>query len=294
MKPAAFEYCRADTIDDALELLDEFGADAVVLAGGQSLSAMLNMRLVRPRAVIDVNRIGELGGVARGDGWIRTGAMLRQADALADRSLMADLPLLAEAMPEIGHFQTRSRGTLGGSAAHADPSAEIPLILVALGGEVLLRSRTACRTATAREFFLGPLTTARRGDELVTALRWPARRPGGGHAFAEIAQRRGDFAIAACAAVVEIGPDGALEAASLGVGGVEDRPRRIDAGGWRGAAPAPETAAAIADAAASEVDPMEDGQADAAYRRQLVRVLGARVLKRAFARARAATARDEA
>ena len=286
MKPIAFEYCRADTLEEALDLLGEFGTDAAVLAGGLSLSPMLNMRLVRPNALIDVNGVRGLGAIDRSDGWIQTGSMLRQADAMADKPLMSDLPLLAAAMPHVGHFQTRSRGTLGGSAAHADPSAEVPLVLATLGGEIVLQSKAASRAVPAQTFFLGALTTDRQGDELVTALRWPARRPNTGYAFDEIAQRRGDFAIAACAAAAEVDADGNIGVLSLGIGGVEDPPRAVDVAACCGAPATRETAHEIAATVADEADPMEDHHANAAYRRQLVRVLGARVLDAAFAGAK--------
>ena len=138
MKPAPFEYCRADTLDEALDLMAEFGSDASVLAGGMSLGPMLNMRLARPAAVIDINPVESLWGIAAKDDTVETGALCRQVDALGS-SLIADaVPLLAEALPFVGHFQTRNRGTLGGSVCHADPSAEIPLTLVALGGGIVL------------------------------------------------------------------------------------------------------------------------------------------------------------
>ena len=287
MKPPPFEYCRADTLDEALTLLAEFGHDGAVLAGGMSLGAMLNMRLVRPAAVIDVNRIPGLGAIAPDGGWLETGATCLQAEALRSETVAAFVPLLVLALPSVGHFQTRNRGTLGGSAAHADPSAEIPLCLVTLGGEVALASKSRRRVVAAGEFFQGILMTAREPDEMITALRWPARKPGTGCAFEEIAQRRGDFAIAAAAATAELAPDGAVRSLSFGLGGVEDRPILVDTARFVGAPAAAGTAAALAEEAAVSVDPVEDVQANADYRRQLVRVLGRRVLEGAFARARA-------
>lgn len=290
MKPVAFEYCRADTVDEALDLLAEFGGDGRVMAGGMSLGAMLNMRLVRPSAVIDINRtpgldsIEETGGTANGT--ITTGAAVRQADAMKSDTLMESVPLLAEALPSVGHYQTRSRGTLGGSVAHADPSAEIPLALATLNGEVVLRSKGGERRVRARDFFQGILTTTRREDELLTALVWPKRRPRTGYAFEEIAQRLGDFAITAVAAAAELDGNGKLASLSLGLGGVEERPAIADASAFIGGDATSELATKIAEAAAEAVEPMEDLQANADYRRQLVRVLGARTLGRAFERAR--------
>jgi 2-furoyl-CoA dehydrogenase FAD binding subunit len=286
VKPVAFEYCRADTREEALELLAEFGPDASVLAGGLSLGAMLNMRLVRPKAVIDVNRVPGLDAIRTHDGTIETGALLRQALAMRSAELMEAVPLLREALPHVGHYQTRSRGTFGGSVAHADPSAEIPLALVTLGGSVELEKRGQRRKVPARAFFMGILSTAREADELVTALVWPRRGPGSGFAFVELSQRLGDFAITAAAAAVTLAPDGRVAELSLGLGGVEDRPIVADTRAAEDAHPTAETARSIAEAAAAAVDPMTDVQAEPEYRRQLVRVLGARAIETAFRRAR--------
>ena len=287
MKPAPFDYCRADTLDEALDLLGEFGADGAVLAGGLSLGAMLNMRLARPGAVIDINRVPGLDDVRTDGDEIVTGALMRQSDAMRRSELTEAVPLLAEALPHVGHFQTRNRGTLGGSAAHADPSAEIPLSLVTLGGEIVLKSKARERRMPAREFFVSILTTEREPDELLTALVWPSRRARTGYAFEEIAQRHGDFAITAAAAMAEVRADGAVESVSLGLGGVEDRPFVADTASFVGAPATAETAVEIADAAATAAEPMEDVQANGDYRRQLVRVLGARALTRSFERAAA-------
>lgn len=288
MKPAPFEYCRADTLDEALELMAEFGSDASALAGGMSLGPMVNMRLARPAAVIDINPVESLAGIAADGGVLETGALCRQVDALASPLIAESVPLLAEALPFVGHFQTRNRGTLGGSVCHADPSAEIPLALVALGGEVVVQRKGRARTIAADDFFDGIFATAREPDELVTALRWPRATAGTGCAFDEIAQRRGDFAIAAVAAAATVDPDGGLSAVSLGLGGIEDRPVLADLSDFVGAPATAETAAGAAALAADRADPIEDPKASAAYRRQLVRVLGARVLERAFERAGAA------
>ena len=285
MKPAPFEYCRADTLDEALDLMAEFGSDASVLAGGMSLGPMLNMRLARPAAIVDINPVGELAGIgAAGDG-IETGAVCRQADALDSALVRERVPLLAEALPFVGHFQTRNRGTVGGSVCHADPSAEIPLALIALGGAVVLRRKGGARTVAAKDFFEGIFATARAPDELLTALRWPGRSAGTGYAFDEIAQRHGDFAIGAAAAAASVTGDGTVTALALGLGGIEDRPVPVDLSDFVGAPADAETAAGAAALAADRVDPIEDPKASAAYRRQLVRVLGARVLGRAFERA---------
>ena len=282
MKPAPFEYCRADTLDEALDLMAEFGSDASVLAGGMSLGPMLNMRLARPAAVIDINPVEELTGIRTAEDDIETGAVCRQVDALDSALVRERVPLLAEALPFVGHFQTRNRGTMGGSVCHADPSAEIPLVLVSLGGAVVLQRKGRTRTAAAGDFFEGIFATARAPDELVTALRWPGRSADTGYAFDEIAQRHGDFAIGAAAAAATVAGDGTVRAVTLGLGGIEDRPIRADLSEFVGAPANAETAAEAAAVAADRVDPIEDPKASAAYRRQLARVLGARVLERAF------------
>lgn len=287
MKAAPFEYCRPESLEEAFDLLAEFGDDAAVLAGGMSLGAMLNMRLVRPAAVIDVNRIAALQTLETGNGAVVTGALVRQAEALRHDGLAAQVPLLTLALPHVGHYQTRGRGTLGGSVAHADPSAEIPLVLATLGGQVELGTASGRRRVAARDFFQGALTTARRPEELVTGLIWPRRGAETGHAFAEFAQRQGDFAIVAAAALARRTADGAIAELTLGLGGVEERPVVIAGEGFVGAPATAETALQIAAEAARGVDPMADPQASAAYRRQLVAVLGARVLSQAFERAAA-------
>jgi len=282
MKPAAFEYCRPDTLDEALELLQEFGSDASVLAGGMSLGAMLNMRLVRPAAVVDIKRIPGLDAAIVGDE-IRIGATFTQARALEHDALMLELPLLALALPWVGHFQTRNRGTLAGSVAHADPSAEIPLVLTTLDGDVELQSTRGTRRVRAREFFVDIMTTARAQDELLTALLWPARQPGTRRAFVEIAQRHGDFAIVACAVETVVDAQGRVVSLTMGLGGVESVPVVTDAAEFMGERAGPALAEAIAAASAKRVDPMTDFKVSAAYRRALVESLGAKAIAETFA-----------
>src|SRR6516164_218451 len=177
MKPARFTYMRPDSVAEALAVLAQYGEDARVIAGGQSLGAMLNMRLVTPKVVVDINGLSELSTIKSETGAITTGAIVRQSDALIDAEVGAQLPLLAQALPYVGHYQTRNRGTLGGSIAHADPSAEIPLVMATLAGEVELMSKRGRRRVPAQQFFQSALITARRPDELITSLRWPVRRP---------------------------------------------------------------------------------------------------------------------
>ncbi|MFG3592153.1 FAD binding domain-containing protein [Bradyrhizobium sp. RDI18] len=262
MKPAAFDYVRAESLDEVLEGLSNEGGNARVLAGGQSLMAMLNMRLARPKVLIDIMRLKELNRVEERAGVVTIGAGVRQATLLAWPELTRTLPLLALALPWIGHVQTRSRGTICGSLAHADPSAEMPLALIALGGEVHLRSKRRRRRVSARDFFLGMMATARAEDELIEAVSFPGHR-GGRCAFREVARRHGDFAIVACAAVAT--PKGVRFA----VGGVADVPIARD---W------PRLDGTALDDAlngfAYELDARDDVHASGRYRRDLVRTIG--------------------
>jgi 2-furoyl-CoA dehydrogenase FAD binding subunit len=285
VKPVAFDYHRPQTVSEAAALLAEEREEAAVLAGGMTLGPMLNLRMVRPRAVIDISRIQALQSVSLRRDVVATGAGVVQNDALASDLIARELPLLALALPWVGHFQTRNRGTLGGSVAHADPSAEIPLCLVVSGGTVVLQSRRRERRVPAREFFVGALMTQRQPDEMVTGLEWPRAAPDAGHAFAEIAQRHGDFAIAAAACSVRLGRDDQVEELSLGVGGVESRPIAIDATRYIGR-PGGEIAAGVSEHAAASVTPMEDHSASADYRVALTQVLVERAVGDALKMAR--------
>jgi 2-furoyl-CoA dehydrogenase FAD binding subunit len=282
VKPVAFDYHRPETVPEAVALLSELREEAAVLAGGMTLGPMLNLRMVRPRAVIDISRMQALKTVSLAADVVVTGAGVVQRDALRSERIAREVPLLTMALPWVGHFQTRNRGTLGGSVAHADPSAEIPLCLVVCGGSVVLRSRKRERRVPAGEFFLGALTTQRQPDEMVTALEWPRAAVEAGHAFAEIAQRHGDFAIAAAGCQLCVGRDGRLEELALGLGGVESRPVAIDVNGFLGRL-ANEVAADLAEHAAACITPMADHSASADYRLALTRVLVTRVVEEAVA-----------
>src|SRR5262245_32151727 len=178
MKPRPFDYARPDTIDEALALLAEHGDDARVLAGGQTLIAMLNLRLLEPAILIDITRMPELDAIREIEGKIEVGAAVTQNKLMAWPPLAEKLPLVAAALPFAGHSQTRNKGTVCGSIAHADPASELPLALAVLDGEVVLRSRGGTRTVPAREFQQGMLTTARAPDELISAVRFPVTRGG--------------------------------------------------------------------------------------------------------------------
>ena len=281
MKPVAFDYIRADDEGEALDALKMSGSDAVVMAGGMSLGPMLNMRLVRPSVVVDISRLAGLGTIEQTGEGARIGATARQADVLADANVLQMVPLLAVALPHVGHYQTRSRGTFGGSVAHADPSAEIPLALVTLGGAIELTSAGVRRQVAAGDFFKGILATARRPDELVTATIWPKRVPSARYAFAEFAQRHGDFAVAAAACAAEV-TGGRVHHLRLGLGGVEDRPILIDVSGFAGADVTRDLCTAIAEHAGEVVHPLNDMSASADYRRALAVTLAKQVLDEAL------------
>ncbi len=289
MKPVRFDYCRAETVADAVGLLAELREDVAVLAGGMTLGPMLNLRIARPRTVIDIGRIAELRALTPGKTTLTTGATLVQADALESAIVRRDVPLLALALPFVGHFQTRNRGTLGGSVAHADPSGEIPLCLVVTGGTVVLRTRRHERRVPARKFFLGALTTERRPDELLVALEWPRAPADAGHAFDEIAQRHGDFAIAAAACQVRLDGAGRIADLAVGLGGVDSRPVALDTSALLGRPADDATVTELAEGAMRAVAPMDDQVADAGYRLALTRVLIGRVVPRAIADARTRT-----
>lgn len=272
MKPAAFDYLRVETVEEALDGLARFGSDARILAGGQSLIAMLNMRLARPAVLIDIMRLDELATARWEIDAITVPAGVRQATLMSDTRLTTHVPLLAAAMPWIGHFQTRARGTLCGSIAHADPSAEIPLCLLALGGTVHLRTRKRRRTISAGEFFTGLMSTARNDDEMIESVRWPVAKPGAGYAFAEVGRRHGDFAIVACAAIAE------RSGVRLAVGGVADIPTAIDLPCLDGNA-----LDDALNAFAWSLDARSDFHATGRYRRDLVRQIGRHVITEAIA-----------
>ena len=271
MKPRPFDYVRPDTVDEVLALLAEYGDDARILAGGQSLLPMLNLRLIDPAALIDISRLAALDVISDRGNIIEIGAAVTQNALLAWPQLKLKLPLLAAALPFVGHFQTRNKGTVCGSIAHADPSSEIPLSLATLGGEVVLRSHRGTRVLTAQDFQRGMLTTARAPDELITAVRFPVQATKR-VAFREVARRHGDFAIIAVAACVED-----ANVVRIGIGGIADRPavRRAALDG----------AAAVKDmfeSLAWELEGYDDIHASARLRRDLLRRVGPAVVEEAL------------
>ena len=270
MKPAAFDYQRADSAEQARELLARHGDEARILAGGQSLMAVLNMRLAQPSLLVDISRSTALAGIEVRDGQLQVGAAATQAALEWRDSLARELPLLQLALPHISHFQIRNRGTVCGSTAHADPSAELPLCLLALRGSVVLRNAKRQRVLAADAFFTGMLSTARANDELLEAVRFPLARPGQGFGFREFSRRHGDFAVCAVAAVAD------AHGLRVAVGGVADRPQARD---W------PLLDGSALDDALNEfawaLDARDDAHMSAAARRHLVRRLGRQAIEQA-------------
>jgi carbon-monoxide dehydrogenase medium subunit len=285
VKPPRFDYHAPRTVDEALELLARHDGEAKVLAGGQSLMPLLNFRLSRPAALVDLNRVPALAGITEDDGHVRLGAMTRQRAIEFSPVVARRLPLLAEATRWVGHLPIRTRGTIGGSIAHADPSAEYPAVLAALEGVVVVRGPGGERVVRPEQLFQTYLTTSLAPDEILTEVRLPAMPAGAGHAFEEFARRHGDFAIVGIAALVV--RDGArcvrARLATAGAGPVPLRLRAAEEILEREGL-GPEAIRAAADRAGELVQPDADIHASADYRRHLTRVLTGRALTRAIAR----------
>jgi carbon-monoxide dehydrogenase medium subunit len=286
MKPPKFDYHAPATVDEAVALLARYGGDAKPLAGGQSLVPLLNFRLTRPAAIVDLNRIGALAYIREASGQVVLGAMTRQRTIEFSPVVAQRLPLLREATRWVGHLPIRSRGTIGGSLAHADPSAEYPAVLAALEGTVVARGPHGERVVQAGDLFETYLTTRLAADELLVEVRLPSMPDGAGYAFEEFARRHGDFAIVGVAAVVVL--DGArcvrARLATAGAGAVPLRLRGAEATLERDGL-GDEAIRAAARQAAGLVEPDSDLHASADYRRHLTEVLTARALLRARERA---------
>jgi CO/xanthine dehydrogenase FAD-binding subunit len=287
MKPAPFDYVRPDSLGEACRLLagDE---DARLIAGGQTLVPMLAMRLARPAKLIDILRLPELAGIREEAGAVIVGATTRQAQAERDPVIRASVPMLARVLPWVGHPPTRNRGTIGGSIANADPSAEIPLVAVTLGAEIMLATVAGPTSMPADDFFIGPMVTAIHQGECIHAIRFPVwlhKRIGVG--FFEISARKSDFAFVAVAAQVALDDDGLCLNAALGVGGVGDRPLRLDVSSLVGTKLDAASVTGTVNAAAVELDATSDLHASAAYRRRVATALCTRALEQARANASA-------
>jgi carbon-monoxide dehydrogenase medium subunit len=283
VKPAPFLYFAPSSSGEAIDLLARHGAEARPLAGGQSLIPLLNFRRIRPAAIVDLAGIAELGGIHSSDGGLRIGAMTRQRAVERDPSIATLAPLLALAMPWIAHAEIRNRGTIGGSLSHADPCAELPAVMLALGATMHARSVRGDRMVAADDFITGPFTTALQPDELLVAIEIPVLEPGTTHAFEEVARRHGDSSLFGVAASVTTDSDGRCTTIRIAAMSTATGARRLTSAErvMAGAIPDARCIVDAADAAANEVEVIGDVHASPAFRRHLARVLTRRVLARA-------------
>lgn len=288
MKPPAFEYLDPRTQEEALHELARRGDEVKILAGGQSLVPMLNLRLLRPTHLVDINRVAGLSFIEGRCDELVIGATTRQRAVEMSDLVREGCPLLHEAMPSIAHFQIRNRGTIGGSLSHADPAAELPAVVTALGGSLVIRSTRGERVVPAAEFYVGYLTTALQPDELLTKIRLPVQPRDTGVAFREFSRRHGDFALAAAAACVRTDARGNCVSARIVLAGVAGVPyanasvEKSLIGSPLAHADCEEAGRAIA----ADLDPQEDLHASSEYRRELAAVLAERALEEAAAKAR--------
>lgn len=284
MKPAPFEYHDPRAIEEAVALLARYGDDAKILAGGQSLLPMLNLRLARPGAVIDINRMTGLDDITESNGAVRAGALVRQR--VFERWASRRLPLVAAGLALVGHAAIRNRGTVAGSIAHADPASELPALLLCLDGAVVARSAGGEREIAAADFFQGPLMTAARAEEMVTHTRWSLPPAGAGWGFHEVARRHGDFALVGAAALLTVGAGVVqhVRVTLFGAGATPVRARHAEAA-LSGQRLSADVIAEAATRAAAEIEPDSDLHATAAYRRRAGRTLVTRALSDAAERA---------
>jgi carbon-monoxide dehydrogenase medium subunit len=287
VKPPPFEFHAPDSVAEALNLLDQLGDEAKVLAGGQSLMPLLYLRLARPAHLVDINALTELSTIDANNGGLKLGAMVRQRAAERSDAVRQRNPLLAEALPLIGHPQIRNRGTIGGSLAHADPASELPAVAAALDAELVVQSeKRGQRTLKPDQFFLTFLTTAIEPDELLVEIRLPAWPAQAGWSYQEISRRHGDFALVGVAVLLRLANNQIQEArlAFTGAGAApiraHDAERQL-----HGQLASEETFRAAAEQAAQALDPMDDVHAPAQYRRHVAKVLARRALQQAAGRA---------
>lgn len=287
MKPAPFAYHDPESLAEAVSLLADLGDEAVVLAGGQSLVPMLALRLAMPGHVIDINRISALGFIEGDDGLIRIGALARQHQVSVSPTIQDACPLLTEALRLVAHREIRSRGTVVGSLAHADPAAELPAVMRVLGADLVLASSRGTRVVPGNEFAIAPLSTAREPDELVTEVRFPAPPPGSGWCFRERSLRHHDFPLMGVGVLCTLTSDGSIEEARIGFCGGGPVPLRAPEAEavLRGERPSDDLILHAAHRAALELDPPSDVLAPASYRRQLAQVLSDDALRCALLRA---------
>jgi CO/xanthine dehydrogenase FAD-binding subunit len=280
MKPPPFEYHDPRTVDETLALLGEHGEDAKVLAGGQSLVPLLNFRLARPERLVDVNNVAGLDVLRVADGELRMGALVRHSALERSPEAASSVPLLREAVRLVGHVQIRNRGTVGGSVAHADPAAELPVALTALDARFHVRSTRGERAIAARDLFVTHLTTSLEPDELLTEVVVPLPAPGTAAAFVEFARRHGDFALGGAAVLLTAGGDGRITSAALALLAAAPTPLRAAAAEESLAGRTPDEAAAreAAALAVAEIEPTGDIHGSSAYRRSLIEALVRRAI----------------
>jgi carbon-monoxide dehydrogenase medium subunit len=287
MKPAPFDYSAPDSVEEVLALLAEHGDEAKIIAGGQSLMPMLAMRLARPAHLVDVTRVTALRGIEDRGGSVVFGATARERDAERSTLVAERLPVLAEALPHIGHVAIRNRGTIGGSIAHADASAELPAVAVVTEADLVVRGPAGERVVPAAEFFRGHFTTTLADEECLVEIRVPSADRDVGWSFQEVARRHGDFALVGAAAMVALNGGGTIGEARICLFGVGDRPLRAPAAETAlvGADLTADTFAAAASDAVADLDPAADTHGSSAYRRHLAGVVVRRALTAAAERA---------
>ena len=286
MKPAKFDYFAPTTLDEALDLLRQHGADAKVLAGGQSLMPMMNLRLVRPAVVIDINQVAGLSGISASDGTVAVGALTRQRDLQRSDVIRGDFPMMTAAISHIGHFQIRNRGTIGGSLAHADPAAELPALCTALNAEFVVADSGGTQTIAAAEFAIAPLITSLAPEQLLTEIRLPVLPGDGWHwGFREVSRREGDFALVGAVAMLRTDDGDVCQEARITMFAVGDAPARMPAAeaSLVGRVVDADARAAAAALVSEAVTPGSDIHASSEYRKEVSAVMARRALEDACA-----------
>ncbi|MCM3568467.1 xanthine dehydrogenase family protein subunit M [Neobacillus mesonae] len=285
MKPATFTYHRPADLEEAVKLLDEYGSEGKIIAGGQSFIPILNMRMSEPGCLIDINQIEELKSVRLEDDVIKIGALTTQRELERHELIKKHIPLLAEGVPFIGHVQTRNRGTVGGSVAHADPSAELPLCFLALDAEIVIDSIDGKRTTSINDFFITYLTTELMPEEILTEIHVPLNQPNG-YAFEEFSRRHGDFALVAAACLLSVDDDGIIENARIVLGGVEAVPLLAEEAMeyLEGKSLTENVLEQAVELAVVDADPDSDLHASKEYRLHLTKVMARKALLKAYDR----------
>ncbi|GIO19554.1 molybdopterin dehydrogenase [Oceanobacillus oncorhynchi subsp. incaldanensis] len=283
MKPAAFSYLCPSTLEEAMDLLTEYGDEGKIIAGGQSFVPILNMRMSEPEYLIDIHLLKELEGIRLEDNVIKIGALTTQRNLEENVLIKEKFPVLEQAVKFIGHVQTRNRGTVGGSVAHADPSAELPLSFLALNAEIIVQSASATRTADINEFFLTYLTTDMMPDEILTEIRVPIQQPKG-YAFEEFSRRHGDFALVSVVCLLSTDDDAKIDSVRLVLGGIDAVPvlaeEAMDL--LIGKEPTEKVLEEAAELAIENADPDEDLHASIDYRLHLAKTLTKKAIQKAY------------